>query len=322
MSPTSQSGFSLPLVLLVIGALAAVAVLANLTARGNARGAAAATALAQADALAETGVALALLELDRQRPARVKQAAASVPSPWRLDCRLDPGTLHLTTQDEGGKIDLNYADARLLTALFVGLGVARARAQALADAIIDYRDTDDDRRPFGAERDDYIEAGRTAGPKNARFTDVAEVHAVLGMTQDLARRITPYVTVHSARDGIDPTVADKTLVTLLARGDAETGFTAPDDGEAPTRVAQDTPLPAPFAAASLRRYFKVTADAQLPNARFIREAIVDSAAPPAAAAGSRQVSSRYRLWSWRRHDGLPAVSDDAKQPNAGSLPPC
>ena len=318
ISASAQSGFSLPLVLLVIGALAGASVLATLAARGQARGAAAGTGLAQADALADAGVALALLELDRHRtPGR--NGANTQPGRWSLTCRIDPGTLSVTTQDEGGKIDLNFADARLLTAIFVGIGLERSRAQAIADAIIDFRDPDDERQPSGAERAEYVEAGRSAGPKNARFTDAAEVRAVLGMTQDLADRISPYVTVHSARDGIDPAVADAALVALLVRGDAQAGFTSADGQDGPTRGASDTALPPQFVQPSLRRYYTITADARLARARFVREALVDSSAIAASTAGSRHAVSRYRFWSWRRRDSAGADEAPAGTP---PLPPC
>ena len=84
--------------------------------------------------------------------------------------------------DENGKINLNLADAALLTAFLKALGEDDAQARQLAGAIIDWRDEDSLLQPGGgAEAPDYAAAGLPYGPRNKRFETLGELQRVLGM---------------------------------------------------------------------------------------------------------------------------------------------
>jgi len=108
-------------------------------------------------------------------------------------------TVELT--DESGKIDLNVADNSVLVPLFMSVGVDPSQAEALADAIQDWRDADDIPRPRGAEAPQYAQAGLTYAPPNRNFQTVSEVQQVLGMSYEIYRRIEPAISVYSnARD--------------------------------------------------------------------------------------------------------------------------
>jgi len=105
--------------------------------------------------------------------------------------------VHVEVTNESGKIDINVADSTVLIPLLQSVGVEPARAEALADAIQDWRDNDDIPRPHGAEAPQYAQAGLDYGPTNRPFQVVSEVQQVLGMTYDIYRRIEPAITVYS-----------------------------------------------------------------------------------------------------------------------------
>ncbi|GGO80146.1 hypothetical protein GCM10011348_16200 [Marinobacterium nitratireducens] len=125
-------------------------------------------------------------------------------------------------QDESGKIDLNAAPVELLTGLFLAAGAAGPQAEALADAILDYRDEDDLRRLNGAEDDDYLAVGREDGAKDARFDKVEELQLVLGVTPALYRQVRSSVTVLNGQAGINPLYAPRLALLSLPGADEGT----------------------------------------------------------------------------------------------------
>src|SRR6478736_3922489 len=106
--------------------------------------------------------------------------------------------------DEAAKIDLNAApDALLRNVLIVTGGLDEPAANALVDAIADWRDPDELRRPNGAELPEYRAAGLKYGPANAPFETVGEAARVLGMTPAVFRRVARVATVYSRQPGIN-----------------------------------------------------------------------------------------------------------------------
>lgn len=130
--------------------------------------------------------------------------------------------IEVTVTDEGGKIDLNEAPTTLLSRLFRAVGAPADEATAIADATADWRDRDSDRRPFGAENDDYRRAGLAVGAKNAPFETIAELASVKGVTAALFERIRPHVTVHSHSPGLDPLVSTPLALAAVPGFSAET----------------------------------------------------------------------------------------------------
>ncbi len=109
-------------------------------------------------------------------------------------------------QNATGLIDLNTAEPPQLTALLVTLGASQPYAETIADRIADWRDEDSLRRPSGAERSAYL-ARRLPEPRNAKFEVEEELLAVLGVREDLARCLEPYVTVFSGRSDVNAAYA-------------------------------------------------------------------------------------------------------------------
>ena len=305
-----ESGFVLLVVLAMLGLLALVAASFAQVARSHMKLASVAGESAKAEALADAGVHLAILDLISARASQGANRRFALDA-TPLSCGLrDGGVLTVAVQDEAGKVDLNIASPPLLRALVLGVGVSGG--EGAVDAILDYRDQDDDRRAAGAERADYIAAGRPYGPRNGPFQAVEELAAVLGLTQADADRLRPFVTIYSGLAAIDMNIAPQALVDVLARGLQQGGGSSLlEVGLATSGLAAmdgRSTLPPQFLAASTRRTFTIHSQARTARGTtFARETIVEFVTPN---------SSAYLLRRWRR------VSAIAVAPVPQVLPPC
>ena len=305
----AEQGFALLVVIWTTGLLAMLVAGFSLAVRTEVRSASIAVENAEAEAMADAGVHLAVASLISARvnpPADRRIPADGSPSFCALG---DRGILRISIEDEAGKIDLNVANDRLLRALFLGLGLSDAEAAARADAIIDFRDLDSQRRPSGAELMDYEAAGRL-GPKNAPFARAEELVQVAGMDPDSVLRLLPYVSVHSGQPGVGATVASKALIALVARGHAK--LTAPV-GQQP--ISQPlAEMPAEFAVASPQRAYSIRAEARtVRGSIFVREAVVELSRTRAGIS--------YGIKRWQRGQGISTDFNNARAANA-LLSPC
>jgi general secretion pathway protein K len=96
------------------------------------------------------------------------------------------------------RIDLNQATAQQIKVILDALEIDPERQGGLTDAILDWRDKDSLHRLNGAEDEQYQEAGRPYGAKDAPFTTVDEIGLVLGFDAQLKNRLLPYLSVSSA----------------------------------------------------------------------------------------------------------------------------
>lgn len=165
---------------------------------------------AQARYAAEAGIARAVYGLREPDPA----------ARWIADGRpytfhFDRAVVTVTMVDESGKVDLNTATPQLLEGLFRAAGLKPERAQALSQAVQDWRDSDDASRPDGAERSQYQQAGRDYGPRNGPFASIEELQMVLGMNGALYTRLAPAITVWSGRNTPDPGSAPALVLQAL-----------------------------------------------------------------------------------------------------------
>jgi hypothetical protein len=114
--------------------------------------------------------------------AAAQRDGASLPA-WRtLDRQIPAERRHGDGCDAhleaaGARLDVNTADERQLRALFHSL--AQPNPEALADALLDWRDTDDDPRPQGAEYRTYVTQQRIP-PRNGALADLRELGLVIG----------------------------------------------------------------------------------------------------------------------------------------------
>ena len=150
------------------------------------------------------------------------------------------------------------------------------RAARLVDAIGDWKDADDLRRPNGAEADDYKAAGSPYLPANAPFETVPELQRVLGMTPALYAKLAENLTVQSQQAGINPTYASR--ATLLALPGATPEVV--DTYLAQRRDALAARLPPPpfpltgFASGPLNLW-RIRAEVTMGDGvSFVREAVV------------------------------------------------
>jgi general secretion pathway protein K len=313
-----EAGFVIVIVIAAIGVLAmATAVFAKVT-RGQVRASTIAVETARARALAAAGVNLAVLKLLQFRSNPGGKQRDFAIAGQAFGCRLGNDLLVTAAHDEGGKIDLNFASDRLLHALFMGLDLEPGRADALVDAILDFRDTDNIKRPKGAEEAEYRATGRP-GPKNSPFAAIEEVNQVLGFDAELLARLAPFITAHSGKDGIDPVVAPRQLIEALRRGDQPA---APSDTNLDNTFAErSSDLPAHFVAASTRSIFSVRSEVVTGGGlRFALEAIVDlSALRPRGSVGGQYAAPVYHVWRWRQ---VPSQPGAELVNGEGQLPEC
>ncbi|ALN59518.1 general secretion pathway protein K [Lysobacter enzymogenes] len=195
----------------LIGAFALTARTENLQGRVQVRGLVAHNAARAGVEYALTRVAMSDQKLQWLPDGR--------PNRWRYG----DAQLEIKIVDENGKVDLNQADAQLLTALLQATGkMEQSEAARLAGAIIDWRDADTLTQPAGGAEDaDYASAGRPYGAKDAEFESVAELQQVLGISPELYARIEPLVTVYSGRTRPEQAFAAKEVLDAMGLNGAD-----------------------------------------------------------------------------------------------------
>jgi general secretion pathway protein K len=308
----AQRGIALVLALWLTVLLTVIASGFAYTMRGEALAARNAISLAQARALADGGVERTIYELSRPR----------LPDAWTPDGRphrwIDSGAqLVVTAVDETSKIDLNSANDALLKGLMMQVGgLDDAAAAHVVDAILDWRDADDLRRPNGAEQSDYRAANLKYGPSNAPFESVGEFGRVLGVTPALFQRVAGSLTVFSRQAGVNPATAARDVLLALPNATPE----LVDQYIAARTDALESRLPVPvFPAAQgfgagATAVWRIRSEATLADGvTFRREAVVrpvsdvrrplivlawtdggSASAPPPAGAGAPAANTYNR----------------------------
>jgi general secretion pathway protein K len=183
-------------------------------------------------AAADAGIAYAVLHMLAPPPLDLGAAPGGVTGlaqggaaggqtqEWLPDGSPRPWTfaevpLAISVSNEASRIDINAADANVLTALLLVLGVAEDEAAALADRILDWRDPDDLAGLNGAEDPDYAAAGLPYGAKDGPFSSVEELRQVLGVTPDLYARLAPELTVDSGGQQVDQQFASAAVLAAV-----------------------------------------------------------------------------------------------------------
>src|SRR5262249_54376495 len=117
-----------------------------------------------------------------------------------FDWHFANSNVRVSVRDELRKTNLNDASEALLVNLASSAGASHDQSLSLAEAILDFQDPDNLRRPKGAEEPEYRAAGLTWVPKNAPFESVDELQQVFGMTKRVFDRLRAMVTVYSTGD--------------------------------------------------------------------------------------------------------------------------
>lgn len=158
---------------------------------------------------------------------------------------------------EGGRFNINAIllkeDKPLLRSMFEQWGLELDEAQAVADALGDWVDADDNVALNGAEKGEYEEAGRVNQPFNRPFYDISEVRLVRGM--DLVEALRPdwreWFTVWSG-GALDLNEASAELIAAAAECSVDQAEIIPESIRGPDGQ-RDTEDDVPFqnAAAAL-----------------------------------------------------------------------
>jgi general secretion pathway protein K len=269
----SERGIALILVLWLTILLTVIAAGFAYSMRTEALAARNAVALAQARALADGAVSRVAFELMRPRMLGETWQADGAVHNW------DEGEASIAANavDESGNIDLNAASEVLLRGLFqTAGGVDADTAARLVDAIGDWKDADDLRRPNGAEAPEYQAAGLSYKPANGPFETVAELQRVLGMTPALYAAVAGSLTIFSRQAGINPAFASRTV--LLALPNATPEIVDAYIAQRSDALKNRQPLPAfPLAAvgAAPINVWRIRAEVTTSDgATFIREAVI------------------------------------------------
>ena len=208
---TDMRGAALLLVLWLVAPLTALVGAYALTARIEALQGRVGSRGAMAQEIARAGMEYALVRVADRNPETHWQ-----PNGRAYAWRFDGHDVQVRIIDETGKVDLNQADVPLLSRLMQALGEPPDASDALAAAIVDWRDADDLGQPVGgAEDGDYAAAGRPYGAKDAPFETIAELEQVLGMTPDLYARLEPFLTLYSGRGQPDATYAQGPVLVAM-----------------------------------------------------------------------------------------------------------
>jgi general secretion pathway protein K len=139
---------------------------------------------------------------------------------WRADGRVYElialnAKVRIQLTSEGGKIDINKADQRLLQGLMAHAPIDEGQQNKIVGAILDWRDNDDLVNLNGAEKDEYQEAGLNYLPANKPFQSIEELQLLLGMDKDVFLWIEPLVTVYSGQAQINLQMASKEVLQVI-----------------------------------------------------------------------------------------------------------
>jgi len=273
MPGAGQSGIALVLALWLTVLLTVIASGFAFSMRTEALAVRNAVSLAQVRAIADGAVERGAFELMRPQVANVWKADGQ---PHRF---VDgEATVVVTAIDEAARIDVNTASDPFLKNLFVVIGgLDDSAAAKLVDAIADWRDPDELRRPNGAELPEYRAANLKYGPANAPFETIGEVARVLGMTAELYQRIAPAITVYSHQPGINPATAERSVLLALPNATAEAvdAFIAQRAQALADKLAVPPFPPAQAFGSGPVPIWRIRAEATMPDGvTFAREAVL------------------------------------------------
>jgi general secretion pathway protein K len=130
--------------------------------------------------------------------------------------------LRIVVQDERGKIPLNLMDDGQVRDMFERLGLAGERLNIATDSFLDWRDDDDERRPNGAEGEDYAAAG--VRPRNGPLRSRGELAMIRGIDAALVERLAPVATVYFGDGSFEPRFAQPFALEVMGEGDGPTAI--------------------------------------------------------------------------------------------------
>ncbi len=101
------------------------------------------------------------------------------------DVPLGNGSFSVKIVDCERKVNINIASEDLLQRAFVFMGVDAAVQSSVIEAILDWKDLDDNPRLNGAESEEYLRGNPPYYSKNGPLDDIAELMMIRGITPEL-----------------------------------------------------------------------------------------------------------------------------------------
>ncbi len=149
--------------------------------------------------------------------------------PWAQPLKFEEeqGKIVITIEEESGKLNLNYLLAENLDGkrpyydMALRLFKKLELSPELLDALVDWRDTDEDPNPAGAESNYYGRLKPPYSAKNGTLDTLEELRLVKGFDSAAINKLRPYVTVYtdeqvSQTAKININTAPKNLIAALS----------------------------------------------------------------------------------------------------------
>ena len=294
----SQQGLALIMVLGLVIFLSIIALNFSDNQRVSTQVTANTLASASAQAAADGAVHRMVFELSRPRPIDAQAALEQWKSNGLVHEWTDNGVqVAVSAKSEAAKIDLNFAAEPLLKKVFTSAGASDEEADAIVAAVKDWTDADNNKRPNGAEADDYRTAGKKVLPANDFFIAIEELQNVIGVSPKLYNAVAPMLTVNARSPGVDPQVASVAILSLVPGLDMGFVTTWVERRDQALRDGTQVP-PIPFSSpyfATGQNSVRIRADALGPTGvRASREASV-------RLGGVQRGRPQFYLWQ----KGLP-----------------
>lgn len=175
---SNRSGIALIATLWILAALVMLAIGVGLMARTEAQVSYNFSSLVQCRWAARAGINRALIQIEqlKEQPTTYLGEGGMTLLSQQDDIDLGGASFTVVIEDEAGKINVNAAERSVLENLF--------GSRDAADSIIDWRDTDDQPQPLGAETQYYSGLQEPYRCKNKPFDTVLELQLVKEVTEE------------------------------------------------------------------------------------------------------------------------------------------
>jgi general secretion pathway protein K len=262
----------------------------------------------RAQLIADGAINAAILSLMAEREAVGVQTAGHSYDGTPQYCNLGGAVVALSVEDEGGKIDINGASAKLLQTVLMGLGLDMRRADDAANAIVTFRSPPENDLLPRTRADDGLE--KPFPPKRAPFQTIFELDQVEGIDASVFRALAPFLTVQSQSSGVDARAAPPALFAAII------GL-PPEDVQAlrirpfPNALDRtDGRFPQPFNKKSDHGAFLIRAETALPSGETGgKEIIFDLAANSLGPYAIKEIRRATIVRSEELRSYLSRVSD-------------
>lgn len=182
--------------------------------------------------IAEAGIQRGIAELFNRIAARnnkTPNASKILETAFQVDGtpyteKIGDGYYKIRIMDEGGKINLNAVSDQtgvFLNNFLLNAGMEKEKADAIVDAVLDWKDDDDEARLKGAESEYYKSLANPYKTKNREFDTLEELVLVKGVTPDLLygdsdhKGLIHFITVYSQGPQLNLDVAPREILTSI-----------------------------------------------------------------------------------------------------------